>query len=189
MLPFKVEPSPQCTKPTYLNVELYRTLKFERKTLGSSPIYDIPAQHNRRRSKSVLAKIGSEKNKLTLMYSALIIKSSYAKLKVLRLMVTCYIGNMIAFLRCHYAYLSITITSKLSALNHNKILYYCNCHATISSSVHTFASFFSQTVKINYVTINKATTCDASLQGTVQCRVCENATLLAIKQLRKITFY
>ena len=57
-------------------------------------------------------------------------------------MVIRYIGNMIAFLCCHYAYLSITITSKLSALNHNKILYYCNCHATISCSVHTFASFF-----------------------------------------------
>ena len=25
--------------------------------------------------------------------------------------------------------------------------------------------------------------------GIVQCRLCENATLLAIKQLRKITFY
>ena len=51
-------------------------------------------------------------------------KYSYAKLIVLRLMVTRYIGNMIAFLRRHYAYLSITITSKLSTLNHYKILYY-----------------------------------------------------------------
>ena len=99
-----------------------------------------------------------------MLYSALIEKNSYAKLKVLRLMVTRYIGNMIAFLRCHYAYLSITITSKLSALNHNNILYYCDCHATISSSVHTFASFFSQAVKINCVTINETATCDASLQ-------------------------
>ena len=53
-----------------------------------------------------------------------------------------YIANMIVFLRCHYTNLSITITSKLSALNHNKILYYCNCHATISSSVHMFTIFF-----------------------------------------------
>ena len=85
--------------------------------------------------------IGAEKNELILLYLALIKKNSYVKLKVLRLMVTCYIWNMIAFLRCHYAYLSITIASKLSALNHNKILYYCICHATISSSIHTFASF------------------------------------------------
>ena len=62
-------------------------------------------------------------------------------------MVTRYVQNMIVFLRCHYAYLLITITSKLSAFNHNKILYYCNCHATISSSVHTFASFFSSSCK------------------------------------------
>ena len=83
-----------------------------------------------------------KKNEPTLLYSALIKKYSYAKLILLRSMATRYIGNMIAFLRCNFAYLSITITSKLSALNHNKILYYCNCHATISSSVHTFASFF-----------------------------------------------
>ena len=50
-------------------------------------------------------------------------------------MVAYYIRNMIAFLHCYYAYLSITITSKLSALNHNKILYYCKCHAMISSSI------------------------------------------------------
>ena len=48
---------------------------------------------------------GRKKNELTLLYSALIEKSLYAKLIVLRLMVTCYIGNMIAFLHCHYAYL------------------------------------------------------------------------------------
>ena len=108
--------------------------------------------------------IGAEKNELTLLYSALIKKNSCAKLIVLRLMVTRYIGNMIVFLHCHYTYLSITITSKLSALNHSEILYYCNCHATISSSVHTFASFFSEAVKIDCVAINEATTCDASLQ-------------------------
>ena len=83
-----------------------------------------------------------KKNELTLLYSELIRKNSYAKLIVLRLMVTHYIGNMIAFLRCHNVYLSITIISKLSVLNHKKILYYCNCHATISTSIHTFASFF-----------------------------------------------
>ena len=69
-------------------------------------------------------------------------------------MVTCYIGNMIAFLHCCYAYLSMTITSKLSALNHNKIL----CITVIA------IWFFSEAVKINYVTINEAATCDASLQ-------------------------
>ena len=83
------------------------------------------------------------KNEPTLLYSALIKKNSFAKLIVLRLMVTRYIGNMIVFLHCHYAHLSITITSKLSALNHNKILYYCNCHATISSSVQYVRYFFS----------------------------------------------
>ena len=84
-----------------------------------------------------------KKNKLTLLYSALIKKNSYAKFKVLRLMVTRYVGNMIAFLRCHYAYLSITITSKLSALNHNKILYYCNCHANdLQQRPHVRSLFF-----------------------------------------------
>ena len=103
----------------------------------------IGTGQNRSRPKSAQVKIGAEKNEPTWLYSALIKKkNSCAKLIVLRLMVTCYIGNMIIFLRCHYVHLSITITSKLSALNHNKILYYCNCHATISSSVHMFAIFF-----------------------------------------------
>ena len=39
------------------------------------------------------------KNEPTWLYSALIKKDSCAKLIVLRLMVTRYIGNMIAFLR------------------------------------------------------------------------------------------
>ena len=103
----------------------------------------IGAGQNLRRSKFVQVKIGAEKNEPTWLYLALIKKNSCAKLIVLHLMVTRYIGNMIVFLRCHNAHLSITITSKLPALNHNKILYYCNCHATISSSIHTFASFFS----------------------------------------------
>ena len=105
--------------------------------ISSRVIYDISAQQNRHRSK-----LAQKKNELTLLYSAMIKKKSCAKLIVLHLMVTRYIGNMIAFLRCHYAYLSITITSKLAALNHNKILYYCNCQATISSSIYTFAIFF-----------------------------------------------
>ena len=88
------------------------------------------------------AKSAQNKNEPTWLNSALIKKNSCAKLIVLRVMVTRYIGNMIVFLCCHYAHLSITITSKLSALNHNRILYYCNCHATISSSVHMFAIFF-----------------------------------------------
>ena len=87
-------------------------------------------------------KIDAEKIELTWLYSALIKKKSCAKLIVLRLMVTHCIGNMIVLLRCHYAYLSITITRKLLVLNHNKILYYCNCHATISSSIHMFTIFF-----------------------------------------------
>ena len=110
-----------------------RFTTFRRNKIGAGHF----AQHNRRWSKSA-----QKKNEPTLLYSALIKKNSCAKLIVLRLMVTRYVGNMIAFLRCRYANLSITITSKLSALNHNKILYYCNCHAPISSSVHTFAIFF-----------------------------------------------
>ena len=54
------------------------------------------------------------RKKKTLLYLALIKKNSYAELMVLCLMVTHYIWNMIAFiafLHCHYAYLSITITS------------------------------------------------------------------------------
>ena len=102
----------------------------------------IGTGQNRHRTKSAQVKMAQKKNELTLLFSTLIKKKSFAKLTVLRLMVTHYIGNMIVFLPCHYAYLSITITSKLSALNHNKILYYCNCHATISSSIHMFASSF-----------------------------------------------
>ena len=59
------------------------------------------------------AKIVTEKNEPTWLYSVLIKKKM---LIVLRLMVTRYIGNMIVFLRCHYAHL----------FNH-------------SSSVHMFA--------------------------------------------------
>ena len=81
-------------------------------------------------------------------------------------MVTRYVGNMIAFLRCHYAYLSITITSKLSALNHNKILHYCITVIAMqrSPAASTRSLVFLDAVKINCVTVNKAATCDASLQ-------------------------
>ena len=58
---------------------------------------DISAQHNRRRSESRRPKSSQKKNELTLLYSALIKKNSCAKLIVLRLMVTRYIGNMITF--------------------------------------------------------------------------------------------
>ena len=74
---------------------------------------------------STQVKIGTDHSQhrkdkeLTLLYLALIKENLYAKLIVLLLIVTCYIGNMIAFFCCHYAYLSITITSKLSALNCN----------------------------------------------------------------------
>ena len=102
----------------------------------------ISAGQNQRRPKSAQAKFGTEKNELILLYSALIKKNSYAKFKVLRLMITRYIRNMIAVLRCHYAYLSITITSKL-ALNHNKMLYYCNCHANDLQQRPHVRSFFS----------------------------------------------
>ena len=159
-----------------------------------SAIYDISAQHNQcrsenwRRPKWAQVEIGKEKNEPTWLYLALIKKNSCAKLIALRLMVNRYIGNMIVFLRCHYAYLSITITSKLSALNHNKILYYCNCHATISSSIHMFAIFL---VSCENKLRHYKRSCDLRCitPGNVQCRLCENATLLAIKQLHKITFY
>ena len=61
----------------------------------------IGTGQNRRRPKSA-----QKKNEPTWLYSALIKKNSCAKLIVLRLMVTRYIGNMIVFLRCHYAHLS-----------------------------------------------------------------------------------
>ena len=57
------------------------------------------------RPKSAQVKIGKEKNEPTWLYSTLIEKISCAKLIVLRLMVTRYIGNMIVFLHCHYAHL------------------------------------------------------------------------------------
>ena len=86
-------------------------------------------------------------------------------------MVTHYIGNVIAFLHCHYAYLSITITSKLSILT----IKYCITVIAVQRSPAA-----SKRLRI---TINEATT------GIVQCRLCENTTLLVIKQLHKITFY
>ena len=71
-------------------------------------IYDISAQQNRQRSESTQVRIGAgqnrrrsksaqKKNEPTLLYSALIKKNSCAKLTVLHLMVTRYIGNVIAF--------------------------------------------------------------------------------------------
>ena len=149
---------------------------------------DIFAQHNRHQSNRRWSKSAQKKNEPTWLYSALIKKNSCAKLIVLCLMVTCYIGNMIVFLRCHYAHLSITITSKLSVFNHNKILYYCNCHATISSSIHMFAFFYvSCKNKLSHYKRSRNLRCIT--RGIVQCRLCENATLLAIKQLHKITCY
>ena len=106
-------------------------------------LYHLPSQLLTIPDISTQVKIGAEKNELTLLYSALIKKNSYAKFKVLRLTVTRYIRNMIAFLRCHYAYLSITITSNLSALNHNKILYYCSWHANDLQQRPHVRSFFS----------------------------------------------
>ena len=41
---------------------------------------------------------------------------------------------MIAFLRCHYAYLQ-ALYKQVSALSHNKILYLCNCHATTTTLI------------------------------------------------------
>ena len=99
--------------------------------------------------------IGAEKNELTLLYSVLIKKNI-----VLLLMVTRYIGNMIAFLRCHYAYLSqasyqrsITIKYCIPAIAMQR-----------SPAASTRLLVFSEAVKINCVTINEAATCDASLQ-------------------------
>ena len=53
-------------------------------------IYDILAQ----------VRIGAEKKKTNFVVFG-VKKNSYAKFIVLRLMVTRYIGNMIAFLRCY----------------------------------------------------------------------------------------
>ena len=81
---------------------------FKSDDASSITIPDISAQHNLCRKKWT-----------NFVVLAFIKKNSYAKLIVLRWMVTRYIWNIIAFLRCHYAYLSIIITRKLSALNHN----------------------------------------------------------------------
>ena len=49
--------------------------------------------------------------------------------------------------------------------------------------------FFLEAVKINCVTIKEAATCNASLQALCNGACVKTPTLLAIKQLRKITFY
>ena len=87
-------------------------------------------------------KSAQKKNQPTWLYLALIKKKFVCKVNSFA-----FNGNSLHWRHdCIFAlplrYLSITITSKLSALNHNKILYYCNCHATISSSVHMFTIFF-----------------------------------------------
>ena len=135
-------------------------------------------------------RISAEKKRTNLVVIGVDNKNLCAKLIVLCLLVTRYIGNMIVFVRCHYAYLLIIITSKLSVLNHNKILYYCNCQAMISSSVHMFAIFFvSCENKLPVSHCKRSCELRCITPGIVQCRLCENATLLAIKQLHKITFY
>ena len=94
-------------------------------------------------------------------------------------MVTRYIGNMIAFLRCHYAYLSITIASKLSALNHNKY-----CIAVIAMQ-HLQQrpydrNFFFVSCENKLRLYKRSRDLRCITPGIVQCRLCENATLLAI---------
>ena len=143
-------------------------------------IYDISAQNNRRRPKF------AQKNEPTWLYSALIKKNSCAKLIVLRLMVTRYIGNMIVFLRCHYAHLSITITSKRSIT----IKYCVTVIAMLRSPAVSICSLFffvSCENKLSHYKRSRDLRCITP--GIVQCRLSENATLLAIKQLHKITFY
>ena len=93
----------------------------------------ICAGQNGHRSKLTQVRIGTgqdwrrlesaqKKNKLTLLYFAL------TKIKFIwKVNSFVFIGNLLClerdciFLRCHYAYLSIIITNKLSVLNHNKI--------------------------------------------------------------------
>ena len=141
----------------------------------------ISAGQNRCRSKPVQVKIGTEKNEPTWLYLALIKKNSYAKLIVLRLMVTRYIGSMIVFLRCHYAHLSITTTSKLSALNHNKIL--CTVIAMQQSPAASICSLiFFRSCENELSHYKRSRDLRCITPGIVQCRLCENATLLAIKQ-------
>ena len=94
-------------------------------------------------------------------------------------MVTRYIGNMIVFLRCHYAFLSFTITSKLSALNHSKII---AMQRSPAASTRSLVFFVSCENKLSHYKRSRDLRCITP--GIVQCRVCENATLLAIKQLR-----
>ena len=121
------------------------------------------------------------RNELILLYSALIKKRICCEVNSFAFMVTRYFGNMIAFLLCHYTYLSITTTSKLSALNHNKILY------SPAASTHSLIFFGSCENKLCHYKQSFDMRCITP--GIVQCRLCENITLLAINQLRKITFH
>ena len=75
----------------------------------------------------------------------------------------CDIGNMIASLRCHCAYLSITITSSYLRLF---IMNYCTTVIAKqqSSEAFTRSLVFSKAVKKDSVTINEIATRDALLQ-------------------------
>ena len=140
------------------------------------------AGQNRRRSESA-----QKKNELTWLYSALIKKKFVCEVNSFA-----FNGNSLHWeLDCIFALLLRSSVNhyykQVIRLNHNKILYYCNCHATISSSVHMFATFFGSCEnKISHYKRSRDLRCITP--GIVQCRLCENATLLAIKQFRKITF-
>ena len=102
-------------------------------------------------------------------------------------MVTRYIGNMIAF--C--AAITLICQSLLQASYQRSItIKYCNpviamqrCPAASTRSLFFFVSCEN---KLRHYKRSRDLRCITP--GTVQCRLCENATLLAIKHLRKITF-
>ena len=75
---------------------------------------------NRPRSESALVRIGPGQNRREKKMNQLYCIWRELKIKivrkVLRLMVTRYVWNMIAFLRCHYAYLSIILTFEVTIL-------------------------------------------------------------------------
>ena len=103
-------------------------------------------------------------------------------------MVTRYVGNMIAFLRCHY----VICQSLLQASYQRSItIKYCITVIAMqrSPAASTRSLFFFGSCENKLRRYKRSRDLRCITPGIVQCRLCENATLLAIKQLHKITFY
>ena len=105
-------------------------------------------------------------------------------------MVTRYIGNMIVFLHCHYAHHCTAILLQASYQRSITIKYCITVIAMQRSpavSTRSLVFFISCENKLRHHKRSRDLQCITPC--IVQCRLCENAALLAIKQLRKITFY